>query len=238
MNLYGIFLVIGLIFGSIFFIKLAKKYQLYSDNLIDKLCWIVLSGLVGARLTYLILYPGQFHTTYEMLALWQGGLVSFGGILAGLIAAAVVFHGSNRNLMLDLLAPSFMLGWFFGRIGGFLTKNTQGVVSPLFGPPFGNRVPITIFEALLALIIFFDSLWLLRFFSFQLKSTTLYGITFWLALTQYAFGRFIIDFWREDPDQLFGLKLGQLTSLIIFLCSLSVTIFLVAKSSVQPIRKV
>lgn len=214
MNLYGLFFSISTLLGIVLFFYLAKKSKLPNKQLIENIFWIFLGGFLGARITYIILYSNQFATFYDLIAVWQGGFVSFGGMIGGFLVAFYFFRKQNFYLWLDLLSTSFFFGWIFGRLGGFLTANALGKLNSNFGPLFYNRVPIQLFESLLAILIVLISWKLIS------QAKTKHGVIFSLNLMIYTFGRFIIDFWREDKKILFSLSLGQIFSLLLILCAI------------------
>jgi phosphatidylglycerol:prolipoprotein diacylglycerol transferase len=97
--------------------------------------WLVVSGVIGARLFYVIEYwgtkfgRGDLETTIlEVLNFPEGGLVIYGGFL-GAAAAFLLFmrrHKLPVLAMADLVAPSLMVGLAFGRIGCFLNGCCYG----------------------------------------------------------------------------------------------------------------
>ena len=212
MNIYSLLLTTGVLVGIFNAFYLAKKINLDYQNLLEKIALTFIIGLIGARITYIFLYPSQFLDIFDYFALWEGGLVSIGGMIFGFLVIHYLFKGKNRNLWLDIIASSFFLGWIFGRIGGFLTSNTLGNQSELFGQFFANRIPTTLFESVLALGIYLISRKLI------LNQKIEPGLVFFQSLLAYFFGRFVIDFFRQDPTLIINLKLGQLVSLIIIVC--------------------
>ena len=224
MNIYGLFIMIGVFAGTFLYFRLLKKFDLPTDDLWKNICIIFFVGLIGARATYIILYPEQFSSFYEVVAIWQGGLVSYGGILAGILAALLEFRGRYLVLKLNLLAPSFFVGWIFGRIGGFVSQNAVGILNNSFGPIFYSRVPIQLFESLLSLVIVILSVILI--FKLDRKFILRYPIILIASLGDYTLGRFIIDFWREDPKVFLGLQFGQLISFFIFFCCIIMLLYI------------
>jgi phosphatidylglycerol:prolipoprotein diacylglycerol transferase len=107
------------------------------EMLLSLATWMFVSGIVGARLFYVIEYWERFQkpTLMETVAgianLTQGGLVVFGSMLAG-GAAMVVFiyrHKLPGLALADLIAPGVVLGAALGRIGCFLNGCCYGGIS-------------------------------------------------------------------------------------------------------------
>ncbi|MGB2781251.1 MAG: prolipoprotein diacylglyceryl transferase [Phycisphaerae bacterium] len=92
-----------------------------------------LGGLFGGRLFYIVQYHTQFFSVWDLLKIWEGGLVYYGGLL--LAAAAVIgyLRLARRPVLywLDILAPSLALGLAMGRMGCFLNGCCYGDVSQL-----------------------------------------------------------------------------------------------------------
>lgn len=217
--------MIGLFGGIFVYFWLLKKFKLATDNLLENISVIFFVGLVGARATYVILYPEQFASFYDVVAIWQGGLVSYGGILAGILIAIFEFRGKYLALKLNLLTPSFFIGWIFGRIGGFLTENAIGKLNNFYGQFFYYRVPTQLFESFLALAIAALAIGLI----FKIKNKIILNspIILIASLGDYGLGRFVVDFWRDDPAVWFGLQFGQITSLFIFFCCIITMFFII-----------
>ncbi len=58
-----------------------------SDELVDFTCWALLGGLIGGRLWYIAANWDFFvGAPVELVALWHGGLVWYGGLFGGLAA--------------------------------------------------------------------------------------------------------------------------------------------------------
>lgn len=230
MNIYGSFLTIGLVFGLIIFYSLSKNFKLPTDKIIEQIFIIFMVSLLGARATYVLLYSNQFHAVTEYFQIWQGGLISFGGIIFGILIAFLIFEKNYKGYYFDILSISFFAGWFFGRIGGFLTQNAIGVKSNFFTDLFYNRVPIQLFEASLSLLIILIGILLLKKFN-KIKKIQYNGyLIFLITLSLYCLGRFIIDFWRDQSIVALGLGLGQFISIILFICSIILLRLTIIKS--------
>lgn len=87
--------------------------------------WVMVGGLAGARLFYVIQYNEQFMrptwgaTLAAMANLTQGGLVVYGGFIGGFVAAVLACrrHHWPIGLIGDAIAPCLFVGLFFGRLG-------------------------------------------------------------------------------------------------------------------------
>jgi phosphatidylglycerol:prolipoprotein diacylglycerol transferase len=106
------------------------------DSLYDFLMWVVLGGLVGARLFYVIQYRKRFDNPFiGFFQIWDGGIVFYGsavgGMIAGIIARRRFLSRFNISIftLADVVAPSIAIGLCLGRIGCFLNGCCWGHVA-------------------------------------------------------------------------------------------------------------
>jgi len=223
-NIYthGLMIALGAAIGGAVVYYLAKRRNLNTSTLFDTIVYSLLGGLVGARILYIILYPHQFNGILDMLAIWYGGLVSFGGIAIGLFIAWLILKSKNEPVYkwFDIGIIGLLAGWAVGRIGCLLNGDSVGIVS-LSKIAVWGRIPTQIFESIWSLAVAGICFWLL-----MKKKTLPSGLIFWLGLGGYAFGRFIIDFFRDENKIFLSLRLGQIGSLSLFILAFIVIFFM------------
>jgi phosphatidylglycerol:prolipoprotein diacylglycerol transferase len=124
---YGIMLLLAVTSAVMLLVYRAKNRGYEPEMMLSLSFWLFLAGIVGARVFYVIEYWEQFQkeTLTQTLAavfnITQGGLVVFGSLIGGAIAA-LIFIARHRLPVLamgDLMAPSIVLGMAVGRIGCF-----------------------------------------------------------------------------------------------------------------------
>ncbi len=110
-----------------------RKLALDPDMLIMLCFWMIVAGIVGARVFYIVEYRHEYTTLGSLLNFTKGGLVVYGSVIGGLAALLVFVYRHKLPLLatLDLMAPSFMLGLAIGRIGCFLNGCCFGGVCDL-----------------------------------------------------------------------------------------------------------
>lgn len=226
LNIYthGLMMALGAIFGGFIIWYLAKKERLATKFLFDVLIYSLLAGIIGSRIVYVILYYYQFSNWHEMFFLWYGGLVSYGGIFFGFLAAALVLKRFHQNILqwFDIGIIGLFLGWAFGRVGCLLAGDVPGMISSS-KIAIRGQIPVSLFEAIWSLVLAAGLLYL--FFAkkdFLAKFND--GLLFFLGLAGYALGRFVIDFYRQESI-FFLLKGGQVGSLIILVIILFIIYF-------------
>lgn len=84
---YGFFIVLGVLAALTVAIYLAKLYNLKTDTIIDLAIWLVIGGLIGARVYNVFLeWPYFSSHPLDIIKIWQGGLAIHGSIIGGAIA--------------------------------------------------------------------------------------------------------------------------------------------------------
>lgn len=222
---HGLMVAVGSLIGGGLIYYLARKKNFNTKFLLDLLILSLFVGIIGARITYIIAYYHQFINWTEMLLLWQGGMVSFGGIAFGFIFAFFYLKRKNENPLswFDIGIISFLFGWGIGRVGCWLTNDTPGLFSVGRLAIF-NQIPVALFEASWSIIIGFVLLFL------YLKKGRILamfssGFYFWLGMFLLMVGRFVIDFWRDDVIVLWVFSFGQIASGLTIL-AISVYLYL------------
>lgn len=153
---YGVMVLLGIASGLWLLSYRARRAGVDHELTLSMAVWMIVAGLVGARLFYVVEYWEHFRrptlgqSIGAILNLTQGGLVVYGALLAGLGLGwvFVVRHGLPLLTMADLVAPSLTLGLAFGRIGCFLNGCCYGggcdlawaVQFPPHSPPYLHQV--------------------------------------------------------------------------------------------------
>lgn len=219
---WGAFLAIGFIVALIFLRARAKREALNPDLVSDLAFWVLLGGLLGARIFYILTSLTYFlEHPLEIFMVQRGGLVFYGGFISGALAGIAFVHLKKLSLfkMLDLFAPYVALAQAFGRIGCFLNGCCFGKKDGIFGVQFPYedimRHPAQLYSAVKMLAIFFILL-------FLRKNKRYEGELFLYYLILYSAARFVVEFLRADtPHLIFDLTIAQLISVPVFTASLA-----------------
>lgn len=222
---HGLFTALGIIVAAALALRFARERKLDPDRLTGLMVVIVIAGLIGARLLYLI---EQEPSALSRPGDWLGtnGFSFYGAILAAVPAALLYLRRAEQPLaLLDAAAVGFGLGMAVGRIGDLLIGEHLGEPSTL---PWAVRYsnpdsmapstdlayqPGPLYESLLGLIIF-AIVWPRR----QRFRTP--GVLLATVVGAYSAGRFVLFFFRNDSDQLLlGMSNGQTISLLLALAS-------------------
>ena len=148
---FGVLVAAGCAAAILFALREARRRGIDEDTMRDLCFWTLIASLVGARVVYLAsagrglwdecldaIHAGGLGPTFaacgKPLRIWQGGLVFYGGVMAG--AATMWWYARRQNVSVrhvaDVLAPSLALGHAVGRLGCFLAGCCFG--KPAAGP--------------------------------------------------------------------------------------------------------
>lgn len=217
---WGFALSLAVLAGTLLLYRQAPKTGLLTpDQVIDMAIWLVVGGIVGARLFYVVVYePGTYLKQPALIfALWQGGMVYYGALIGGFIAGVWFVRRNHLPFwpLADLVAPPLALGYGIVRIGCFLNGCCYGKPTSFLGVVFPYlddipRYPTQIFSSVLGFTLFFVLLAVQRKKSFD-------GQVFLLFLIIYGIGRTAVEFLRENLTVFGPVTVSQLISIIIII---------------------
>jgi phosphatidylglycerol:prolipoprotein diacylglycerol transferase len=224
---YGLMVALAFFISTFLLGKKAATLGFKEDFFWNLSFWVLLGGLLGGRLIYIILNPGFFfQDPLEVFKVWHGGLVWYGGLLGGISGAFVYLKARKIPLLraLDIIVPFAALGQSIGRIGCFLNGCCYGrsAVWGMYFPVHNDYlIPIQLFSSLDLLAIFI----LLRFLqertSILSSESRRHGCIFITYLLLLSLERFLMEFLRDDSSRsFFGLTVFQIISAVIFLAAL------------------
>ena len=216
--IWGLFLVLGLLFVLFYSLKRSKRSGLDPSLIMDSFFWLLIGLIIGARLGHVLEYLDYyFLNPVEILKIWKGGMTFYGGLI-GILISGIIFT-RVRKLKLetffkaaDIIALSAPLGIAIGRIGCSLINDHQGVQTLL---PWGIIWPDGIMRHPVAeyLILANIGIFLILYFLRPQKT----GHTFFLFLLLYSIMRFFLDFTRSAESLYFSLSTAQWLSLAVIL---------------------
>ncbi|MEW6402849.1 MAG: prolipoprotein diacylglyceryl transferase [Chloroflexota bacterium] len=132
---YGVLVMLGVLSGAWIARKEIKRRGENGEVIWDALVWVLLAGIVGARLWYVLnsLLGGSSYYLDDprrILYITEGGLHIFGGFLFGAIALLVFLRRNKLDtwLFLDAIGPVALIGQAIARPANFINQE-------LYGPP-------------------------------------------------------------------------------------------------------
>jgi len=126
---YGVIIAFGFLLAVLFGGRMAYKWKMNLDKMIDVLIGGTLGGVVGARLYYVLFHLDILKDDFwELFRIWNGGLAIYGGLIGGLLGAYIVCRVRKLNFLnlMDLCAMSFLIGQGIGRWGNFTNQEAFG----------------------------------------------------------------------------------------------------------------
>ncbi len=122
---YGVLVLIGLLSGIGITIHRGRSLGITPDLIVGLGFWMMLGGVAGARIFYVIQKWDEFSDKalgdrlLAIVKLTEGGLVIYGGMIGGILAAIGFCYKHRQPIRAigDLVAPAFLIGLAFGRIG-------------------------------------------------------------------------------------------------------------------------
>ena len=233
---YSVLILLGFILGYYLVINRCKQENI-DKTLISDLCfYLIIVSILGARIYYCIFeWKYYINNPIDIIKIWEGGLAIHGGVIAGIIF--IYFYTKKKKLkflkLLDIFAPSLVLGQAIGRWGNFFNGEAYGPITTfenlknLHIPRFiidgmyigGNyHVPTFFYESIGCLIIFIILIILRN------KKSTKIGIITSIYFILYGLVRFFIEGLRTDSLMLFNIKVAQLISIIMILIGIYIII--------------
>jgi len=141
---YGIIIVTAALIGGFIATREARRRGENTERIWDALIWIVIAGIIGARLYHVLSTPAgcaenvpfcgfpwyRDHPIDAIIGITQGGLGIFGAIVGGLIVVLIYVRHYKLSLAryLDIAAPALLIAQAIGRWGNFVNQE-------LYGPP-------------------------------------------------------------------------------------------------------
>lgn len=244
---YGIILMSGTLAGGLVSYQMAKQMGEDAEKLWDLLIWLVVGGVIGARLWHVFtpspsLVASGITTEYylthplDLINLRRGGLGIPGAVIGGAVALAMFAKKEHLpfSKWLDISAYGLAMGQAIGRWGNFFNQELYGKPTDLpwkiFIEPahrmaeykdFAYYHPLFLYESLWNLL----NLGLLVLIFRRKYQWVLPGDIFLCYLIVYPLGRFLLDFLRVDASELGGINANQTIMGVVLLISILILVW-------------
>lgn len=238
---YGIILMLGALAGAFLAEREARRRGMKSDIVWDGLIWVLIGGIVGARLWHVFTPPPsmiaqgittKYYLTHPLALINTrlGGLGIPGAVIGGILALYLFTRRRKLNFLIwaDIAAPALALGQAIGRWGNFFNQELYGKPTDL---PWGitiepqYRLPEYANVATYHPLFLYESLWnfanmgFLLWLSRSKGDKLLPGDIFLTYLIVYPTGRFFLEFLRLDFPKIGTINTNQTLMLIVTLIS-------------------
>ncbi len=234
---YGVILMAGAVAAAFMTVAQARRWREDPEKVWDGLTWVLIGGVVGARLWHILTPPPsniaqglttQYYLTHPLdaIAVWEGGLGLVGAIFGGGLA---LYFSTRRQKMnfarwADIAIPGVALGQAIGRWGNFINQEIYGApttlpwaieIDPIYRvtgyEQFSTFHPLFLYESLWNLANMFLLIWLGRRFADRLRD----GDLFLVYLIVYPIGRFWMEFLRLDSSMVAGINANQWLMVVV-----------------------
>ena len=125
---YGVCIAVGLCLALVFAFRHSIEFGVDPDSMVDVILIGVVLGIISARAYYVAMAPFKYESIWEMIAIRDGGLAIYGGIIGGFLfgGLACKWRGVPVLPMFDLTAMGFLIGQGCGRWGNFFNQEAFG----------------------------------------------------------------------------------------------------------------
>ena len=221
---FGIIICVGFVLAALYVNARVKEFGVTSDNLVDCLIICVPTGIVCARIYYVIFEWGYYsqHPS-EIIAIWNGGIAIYGAVIGVLIALLVYSRVKKLPFatLCDLAALGLLIGQCIGRWGNFVNGEAHGGETAL---PWGMSIdgadpvhPTFLYESVWNLVGFIG----LHFYS---KKRKFRGEIALLYVAWYGLGRAWIEGLRTDSLYLGTLRVSQVLAALSCIAAVAVLV--------------
>lgn len=244
-SLSGILLVVAMFLGLFITERLAKKTEQDTENYLDLAIHLVIAGVIGARIGYIVTHWQYFASDQaNVLDISDGGMSFAGALIAGLMVSFVYCRKKKLSWLqvCDTALPGVVFAQMIGTVGAFFDRSALGTYS---GGRFAMQVdirdvdanlmklgqstramtrgnflqvhPLALYEIVLLLV-------LLVFLAVLFKVGKLKGLVLSIYLIGYGAIRFGLEFIRMDSIRMIGNRISLEHLVAIGLCLYGATI--------------
>ena len=254
---YGVCIAFGICLALVFAFRHSVEFGVDADSMVDVILIGIVLGIASARAYYVAMAPFKYESIWEMIAIRDGGLAIYGGIIGGFLFGGLACkrRGVPVLPMFDLTAMGFLLGQCCGRWGNFFNQEAFGCNTTLpwgmyseatrdylMGSTVTAQSGVTIDPNLPVHPTFlYESIWCLVGFILlfrYIKKRKFNGDIALRYMIWYGAGRFWIEALRTDSLMLvpsIGLRVSQLIAGIAVVAGVAAEIYFTRKAEGKPL---
>ena len=213
-------IAIAAIVGGAFAVKQGEKRGINEDIMFNLIIIVLISGVLGARLFYILFYNPSFYFNNlgEIIKIDEGGLSIHGGIFSAIVAGYLYSIKSKIAFfkLADIAVMGIALAQGIGRVGCDVFGKTMTNIMP-WGINYNGQIlhPAQVYEFILDYILFII-LWRR---SYKKKFE---GELFVIYLISFAVIRGIVEFFRINPVIWGPFSISHLLSLALVIIGVAI----------------
>lgn len=148
-NTFGLMVALGVLIGAKIGADYAERFGVDRDQTYRTGTFMVLAGIVGSRLTWVVTHFDDIDNPVDVIAIWEGGIQFAGGFIAGLAVGLPMFLSWDkvqRWHVLNGYAMGLTIGVAIGRIGCYAVGEHFGRQTNFFLGTRYDGAPATLFD--------------------------------------------------------------------------------------------
>jgi phosphatidylglycerol:prolipoprotein diacylglycerol transferase len=212
---YGFLMSLSVLMGFYYYLKYGRRLGYDEDDLYNLAIIAIISGVLGARLIY-VLTNLDFFLKYpeEIIRIDHGGLSYHGALLGGFALGYWYIRKAKMNIddIADLVIPGLCVGYTLVRLANILNMENMGRTAAILS---GERIPAQLIGSAIGLVT-------LLIHNYLARKNPPPGYLWWGYIFYYSLLRGVIEETvRENPIYLhlfvsekYGLGAFTLTQLI------------------------
>ena len=254
---YGVCIAVGMCLALVFAFRHGVEFGVDADAMVDVILIGVVMGILCARLYYVAMSPYDYETLWDVLAIRDGGLAIYGGIIGGFLFGGLACKWCKVPVlpMFDLAAMGFLIGQGCGRWGNFFNQEAFGCNTTL---PWGMYSEATRSYLMGAVVtapkgvtidpnlpvhptFLYESIWCfvgLFLLVKYIKKRKFAGDIALRYLIWYGAGRFWIEALRTDSLMLvpsIGLRVSQVVAAVAVVGGIIAEVILTKRAKGKPL---
>lgn len=231
---YAIIILTGFLLGLLFVYLTSEKRGVKKENVWDIALIGLVSGIVCARIYYVLFALDEFDSILDMFKIWNGGLAIYGGIIGAVISTAIYCRVKKINTanVFDVCCPGLFIGQAIGRFGNFVNAEVfGGETSSLLGMSINGNPPVHP-------LFLYESIWniiglvILILFRNKKKAN---GQVFCFYIFWYSLGRLFLEGMRNPKYILYAIPntvgISQIVAAVFIIASAAGFVYLHLKKS-------
>ena len=254
---YGVCIAFGICLALVFAFRHSVEFGVDADSMVDVILIGIVMGIISARTYYVAMAPFKYESIWEMIAIRDGGLAIYGGIIGGFLFGGLACKWRKVPVlpMFDLTAMGFLLGQGCGRWGNFFNQEAFGCNTTLPWGMYSEAIRSYLMSAVVTApkgvtidpnlpvhpTFLYESIWCfvgLFLLVKYIKKRKFGGDIALRYLIWYGAGRFWIEALRTDSLMLvpsIGLRVSQVVAAVAVVGGVIAEVILTKRAKDKPL---